>query len=415
VQDLTTEKGYKSNYRKLFGSVLCDNTGNALQGGAILVAFALFLGLDEYQIGIFLALKVAFYCVAILSASVFARIGQSKKSILTVHFLYRLSLYLTLFIPFITQDTTMRFAMFVTLLSLQTIFAHINYSPIVNWRMQVLKKDDAKKFFAQKNFLVEIFAIGIYFITSALLDKYTGTNFIYWVFFGYFSIIMFLFAVELFLRICLYKPPVTEKSKITTIQVFTLPIKNRQSRSAIIFATITYFAVDIGMLFMAIYQIKYLGYSFVFIAILLCFSKLSSAFGGMLWNRVACKKQDYKLALVSSCILIFISFVCLALIGGMSIYIMALLFVMFGIGGSGIELYRTNAIYESAPDGMKVATLSCSKFWHGIVGIIIAIISIIFVKENNNEITIRIFFAVASVGMLVCLLYLTFTSKKTNK
>jgi Na+/melibiose symporter-like transporter len=280
--------------------------------------------------------------------------------------------------------------------------------------MQVLKKDDARKFFAQKNLFVQIISIGIYFVTSALLDKYENTDLAYWVFFGYFSVILALFLIELFLRICLYKPAVTETTKITTKQTLTEPLKNRQTRKVIILNTMFYFAVDMGLLFMSVYQIKYLGYSYIFIAILFVISKLSSVAGGILWNRIVNKKQDYKTALTACCLLIFAAFVCLAAFGGISIYIMAILSAMIGVGESGIALYQTNAVYESAPDGMKIATISNSKFFHGIAGIIIAVLSLIFVKENNNELVIRVFFAAAAVSIFLCLLYAAVAKEKKS-
>ena len=103
---------YKSNYRKCLTAVTLDNAANKIMSSTFIVGYAMYLGLSDRIIGLYVALKSIMCLVQIFSATIFSKIGQSKKVTLTIYSLYRFFAVVPIFIPFISHDITTRTILF---------------------------------------------------------------------------------------------------------------------------------------------------------------------------------------------------------------------------------------------------------------------------------------------------------------
>jgi len=99
-EELTSEE-VMNNYKKYITAATLDNAANKIMSSTFIVGYAIFLGLSDRIIGLYVALKSIMCLVQIFSASIFSRIGQSKKVTLTLYSLYRLFGAMPILIPFI--------------------------------------------------------------------------------------------------------------------------------------------------------------------------------------------------------------------------------------------------------------------------------------------------------------------------
>jgi len=404
------QKKYKSNYRRLFTGVTFDHTANSLAGSALIVGYALFLGLSEFAVGLFLSLRVVLMFTAVFSAPLFSRIGQSKLAVLTTASLYRLSAFAIILIPFMTDDVTLRAVIFCVCISLSTVFAHLNYAPMVNWRMQLLKPDDQKRFFAQKNFVVLLISAVLNLTLSHFLDQNIGTDFAYTMFAIILSTIVLVAVLEITFRSITHKPQATDKSSITIKETITAPMKNRETRKVIILQVMFHFFMNLGTMYLAFYQIQYLEMSYLFIAILLLISTIAGMLGGFFFGKTAIKKRNFNLVLYISISMLMLVFIAYGAMGNYVLYVVPVLSFLWGFGATGFGLYEGIVLHETAPKEYKITALSCYKFYSGLVSLLLVAVTLLLLG-GNNAVIIRAIFGASAVGMGLTLLYCRFAFK----
>ena len=83
-------------------------------------------------------------------------------------------------IPFISNDIAIRTILFMISIFFYEVFGQIGYTPLVNWRMSILKVEDRSKFYATKNLIQNTLVMGVSFGAGILLDKYTNVCYQHW-------------------------------------------------------------------------------------------------------------------------------------------------------------------------------------------------------------------------------------------
>lgn len=402
---------YKKNYFKLYFASSFDNIANELSSSALIVAYALFLGLNERAVSLFLSLRIFFCIIQVFSAPLFSRISQSKKTVLSIYYASRVFFFCLIFLGLI-PSIKLKTIIFFILISLNAIFAQITYALFVNWRMQLLKKDDAKRFKMQKDTLVISLSTAILFIMSWLLDK----SLEYWIFILIFSIIQLITTTDVILRVKTSKPEVVEKKNISLKKTFIIPLQNKNFRKIIWLNTIYNLAFNMSTCFLSLYLIKYLHLNFTYITILTIIMCLSSIIGSWCFGKIALKFDNYNFSIWFSilCLIIFSSL--FASFGSYMYYIAPIAYFIFGFGKSGFELFQNNAIYEHADKNNKTMFVSICKFFTGVSSIIITVVSIFAISKVNNMSIFRILFAVSAIiAALAFVFYFVFLSKPNRK
>ncbi len=404
------EKTYKKNYNKLYFAVSFDNIANELSCSALITGYAIYLGLSEKLISLFLALRVLFCIVQIFSAPLFSRIKQSKRTILSIYYFSRITFFLLIFLCFVPNHVA-KTSLFLILISINSICAQITYAPFVNWRMQTLHKNDAKKFYWQKNTLVVIMATIIQFLLSFILDNYDS----YYVYLLIFICILTITSIDVILRIKLDKPIVLEKEKISLKETISTPIKDKSFSKIIVITTLYNFAYNLGTCFLSLYLLRYIGLSYVYITILAVINYLANILGGWVFSKIAIKYNNYKMCVLCSFISLIILTLSLTIFKNTLIYILPLIYLIFGFGRAGFSLFESNGIYEYASIDNKTMYVSVCKFFVGLSSLVITLLSIFCINQQNNLWVYRILFLVASiVSLLTMILYIILFLKNKN-
>ena len=72
---------YKKEYNKYLTSSVLDTANNKIASTAFISAFAIYLGLSDFALGIYAILDTIANVIQIFAAPLYSKIGQSKKHI----------------------------------------------------------------------------------------------------------------------------------------------------------------------------------------------------------------------------------------------------------------------------------------------------------------------------------------------
>ena len=101
---------YKKEYKKYLTSSVLDTANNKITSHSFITAFAVYLGLSNFAIGIYAVLDTITNIIQIFAAPLFSKIGQSKLVVLTNYtiidyLLYVLHLYHFLLIILVLEHS----------------------------------------------------------------------------------------------------------------------------------------------------------------------------------------------------------------------------------------------------------------------------------------------------------------------
>ncbi len=407
---------YKSNFKKLLVAVSFDNIANDLSTSALLTGYAIFLGLNEKLISLFLSLRVLFCIFQLFSAPLFSKIGQSKFVVLAIYYASRIAFFSMVFLPLFTSSPVVCVSLFFVLLILNAVLAQLDYAPFVNWRMSILQPNDQKKFHSYKTIISVSIATALNFGLSYILDNLVSTPQAYYVFLAIFLTIFAITTIDFVLKLFLDKPPIKD-DPIKFKGLISVPLKDKNFRKVLFLTTCFNFALNLGTCFLSLYCLKYLNMSFTYISIMTIVYALSKMLGSYIFARVSIKKKNYNLVMIISLSFVAIMTLSIGALGSFAYYVMPVIYIIYGFGQVGLSLFESNAIYESAPEGRRTHYVSICKFFVGLSSIIITLISLFGISADNNMLTFQLVFIAASVITLLTLLFFIFAflNKRNEK
>ena len=402
---------YKKEYKKYLASSILDTANNKIASTSFITAFAVYLGLSNFAIGIYAVLDTITNIVQIFAAPLFSRIGQSKYVVLTNYTIYRLSSICFAFIPFITENIELRTILFFIFASIYAITGELGYITFVNWRMTLLKKEDRTKFASTniyKNTVVMIFSL----IMGVVLDKFTANGYELYGFMILFFIVFLIAFIDIFIRIKTYKPIIEEK-KITIKETISKPSKDKRFKKILVIGGLNRFAYGIGKMYLNVFLLRYLNINYIYYSILNILINFSEALFSKFW---ATKAQDRKWnkVLAPMSIIYILAFSLLFLLKNeVLIFFLPIIYILIGLGGSGYEMFDHIAIYEHSKEDYKTSYVTFERFIEGIVTSFLPIISYIIFPES--AISIKITFLIAVIAYLILFIYVktkAYDSKK---
>ena len=397
------DKQYNNNYKKYITAATLDNAANKIMSSTFIVGYAIFLGLSDRIIGLYVALKSIMCLVQIFSASIFSRIGQSKKVTLTLYSLYRLFGAMPILIPFISNDIAIRIILFMISIFFYEVFGQIGYTPLVNWRMSILKVEDRSKFYATKNLIQNTLVMGVSFGAGILLDKYTNGGNEFKGFAILFLFIVIINIIDIYLRASTYKPDIHEE-KVNIIETIKEPLKDLKFRKILIFTALYTLSLNVGIQYLSLFELKYLEISYTYASILNVILALVNACCGLLWAKIY-NKRGWKSIIMPMLIAYTFMFILLSNMTMSIKFILPIIFTLYGIGESAYGLFDHNVIYESAQDKYKTVYLSVNKTVCGIISILVPILTSLIMTDENNANNIKIIFSLTVVLFVVTTIY----------
>lgn len=394
---------YNKEYKKYLTSAILDNANNKIASTTLMTAFAIYLGISDFWIGLYVLLDTITNIIQIFAAPLFSKIGQSKKVVLINYSIYRIASVSFAFIPFISQDTNIRTILFFIPAIIYAITGELGYITFVNWRMTLLKKEDRGKFSATKNAFKNTIVVLFSFLMGTLLDyfKVNGNELLGFIIL--FFIVFIIATIDIILRICTFKPNIKQE-KINLKESISLPAKDKSYRKILLFCGLYRFAIGIGTVYLNVYILRYLNVSYLYYSILNMIVALSEALFGLYWSKKI-NDRNWKKIIIRMSILYIISFICLSIFkDNILIYLLPIIYLLIGCGNSAYDLYDNIAIYECALNGYETSYVTFERFIEGIITALIPIFTST-ILSNNGEISIKFTFIIALIFFIIIFIF----------
>lgn len=395
---------YAKEYRMYLTSAILDNANNKIASATLMTAFAVYLGISDFWIGLYVVLDTITNIVQVLAAPLFSKIGQSKKVTLINYSIYRISSVSFAFIPFISQDVNVRTILFFIPAIIYAITGELGYITFVNWRMSLLKKEDRGKFSATKNAFKNTIIVLFSFLMGILLDSFKANGNELGGFLILFFIVFIIATIDIVLRIFTYKPEIKQE-KINLKESIILPTKDKSFKKILLFCGLYRFAIGIGTVYLNLYILRYLNVNYLYYSILNIIISLSEALFGLYWVKKI-SHRDWKNILIPMSILYIISFISLIVLkDNILIYILPIIYLMIGCGNSAYDLFDNIAIYEKSLKGYETSYVTFERFIEGIVTAIIPILTSTLLVNNGNS-SIKLTFIISLISFIIILIFI---------
>lgn len=403
---------YNKEYKKYLTSSILDTANNKIASNSFITAFAVYLGLSNFAIGIYAILDTITNIIQIFAAPLFSKIGQSKFVVLTNYTIYRLSSVSFAFIPFLANDINVRTFLFFIFATIYAVTGELGYITFVNWRMTLVKKEDRTKFASTrniyKNTLVMIFSL----LMGVVLDQFTKSGNELYGFLILFLIVFLIAFIDIFIRIKTYKPPIEDKN-ISIKDSITKPATDKKFRKILIIGGLNRFAYGMGTMYLNVFLLRYLEINYLYYSILNILINFADAMFSKYWAK---KSQDrnWNRVLTPMCLIFILVFIILFFLNDkVLIFCLPIIYILIGCGNSAYEMFDHIAIYENSKDDYKTSYVTFERFIEGIVTAVLPIISYCIFPEKNN--TIKITFLISSIAYIIFYCYVKFKNKNFNK
>ena len=398
---------YKKEYKKYLTSSILDNANNKIASTSFISAFAVYLGLSDFAIGIYAVLDTITNILQILAAPLFSRIGQSKKVVLTNYSIYRIASVGFAIIPFVSNNICIRTILFFIFASIYAVTGEMGYITFVNWRMSLLNKEDRTKFAATKNMYKNTVVLSFSLIMGIILDKFTQNGYELYGFMILFLIVFFIAFIDISIRINTYKPPIREE-KITIKDTIKIPATDKKFRKILVTCGINRFANGIGTMYLNVFLLRYLNINYIYYSLLNIIINLSEAISSKIWAKKANDRNWENIILPMSMIFI-VAFSTLFITSNEILkYILPVIYLLLGVGNGAYEIFDNVAIYEASKDKLQTSYVTFERCIEGIVTAILPVLSYTILSENDN--VIKITFGLAILSYLILGIY--FGSRK---
>ena len=393
---------YKKEYKKYLTSSVLDTANNRITSHSFITAFAVYLGLSNFAIGIYAVLDTITNIIQIFAAPLFSRIGQSKFVVLTNYTIYRLSSICFAFIPFISDDIGIRTILFFIFASIYAITGELGYITFVNWRMTLVNKEDRTKFASTRNIYKNTLVMAFSLIMGVVLDKCTANGYELYGFLILFATIFIIAFIDIFIRVNTYKPKVEDK-KVTVKETIIKPAKDKDFRKVLIIGGLNRFAYGLGTMYLNVFLLRYLNVDYLYYSILNILVNFSEALFSKYWAKKSQNRKWNKVLSPMSIIYVLDFVLLFVLKENILMFCLPVIYILLGFANSGYEMFDHIAIYEHSKEEYKTSYVTFERFIEGIVTAFLPIISYIALPENASS--IKITFIIAGIVYLILFIY----------
>ena len=399
---------YNREYKKYLTSAVLDTANNKIASNSFITAFAVYLGLSNFAIGIYEVLDTMTNVLQIFAAPLFSKIGQSKLVVLTNYSIYRLSSICFAFIPFLTNDIGIRTFLFFIFATIYAVTGELGYITFVNWRMTLIKKDDRTKFASTRNIYKNTLVMGFSLTMGVILDKFTSNGHELYGFMILFFFVFLIAFIDIFIRINTYKPPIEEKN-ISVKETIIKPAKDKSFRKILVIGGLNRFAYGMGIMYLNVFLLRNLNINYIYYSVLNILINFSEALFSKFWANRSQDRNWNKILVPMSIIYVFAFLLLFILNKNIIILCLPIIYMLLGFGNGAYEMFDNIAVYEYSKEAYKTSYVTYERFIEGIVTATLPIISYTIFKENSN--LIKITFLIAMIGYLALFVYVKFIKK----
>ncbi|MGN6418245.1 MAG: MFS transporter [Pseudobacter sp.] len=363
-QATLTEQEVKAGLKYVIGDGLATEAMTTLTGGAFMVAFALLLGANNFEIGLLAALPTLVNVFQLISIWLVRRYNNRRAISVICSFLARTPLIVIGCLPFFSNNTSIEPVIFF--LFFYYLFGSIAGPSWNAWMKDLVPENLLGSYFARRARNMQLLNV-LLSLTLALLIDYVKDHFPAYELNAYSVMFVAAGTAGLIGAIVLSKAP-EPMSTLTNENIFRLlakPLKDANFRKLLLFNSAWIFAFNLATPFFNVFMMKTIGLSLSWIIGLTILSQLSSILTVRMWG-VFSDRYSNK-TILAICVPLYI----LVLIGWCFVGIysrfyanLALLMVIHiasGIANAGINLSLTNIGLKLASRNESIVYLSAKN------------------------------------------------------
>jgi MFS family permease len=357
-----TEEDVRSGLKLVIVDGLAAEAMITLTSGAFLVAMALLLGANNFQIGLLAALPTFTNLFQLLSIWLVRHYNNRRAVAVICTLLARLPLLGIGVIPLLFGGET-AIQTLIIFLFLHYFFGSIAGPSWNSWIKDLVPHQTLGAYFARRSSYTQILNVGLSLALALLLDHIKRENpqqelITYAMLFSAAGVIGI--AGALFLA--RVQEPESYVTKENIFRLFRRPLRDRNFVRLMTFNSAWVFALNIATPFFTVYMMKTLGLSLPYIIALTITSQLASIFTIRIWGTFA-DKYSNKTIIAIGAPLYIICIIGWCFVGIYSrmyaqLALLGVIHIFTGIATAGINLSLTNIGLKLAPKEDAIVYLS---------------------------------------------------------
>lgn len=361
-QERLTEQQVQNGLDTILKEGLTTEAMTTLTGGTFLVAFALLLGANNFQIGLLASLPTFTNIFQLTSIWLIRRYNNRRAVSVVCSVLARIPLLLIGTLPFLFPGGSA-----VNLLLFFLFFFYLFGSiagPSWNaWMKDLVPGEMLGVYFSKRGRYSQTLNVILSIILAISVD-YIRKNFPAFEVTTY--SIMFILAGLIGLAgaalLSTVPEPMSFLDKENILKMFVKPLKDLNFRKLLVFNSAWLFAVNIATPFFTVFMLKTLGLTLMYIVPLTILSQLSSIFTIGSWGLLADKYSNK--TVIAICAPLYLGCVIAWCFVGIyynlisNLILLALIHIASGASNAGINLALTNIGLKLAPSREAIVYLS---------------------------------------------------------
>ena len=250
-----------------------------LTGGMFLTAFALFLGVNSFQMGILAAIPSILAGVGFFSAYVANTLGKRKSLCVITSGLGR-GLFI-IFVIALSLKLKISLNIFFIIIFLFNFFLSFGGNLWMSWMSDLVPKDARGRYFGIRNTLISGIGMVVNYAGGIVLDKITQHT----AFVTIFSVSILCSTIAATI-LSTQPEPAFERRHISIKKIFLTPLKDNDFLALIKFVSFWYLLAGIAAPFWVVHMIKNLKMSYSIIAIYSIIAGIASLVFQILWGKM---------------------------------------------------------------------------------------------------------------------------------
>ena len=423
-----TEKGLRvSIYEGSFAAIFI-----ALTTGPFLAGYALFLGANDFQLGLVAAFPFLAQAFQLPGALWVEKFQRRKKFNLWGSLLFRSIFLVFVFLPFFPQSHQTKIGIFLLFLSLSSAIANLVAVAWLSWMSDLVPEERRGRYFGFRNTILGFITLGANFAGAKLIDYFKADSsgigfylpdFIYKYLkenttgFGFafiFLLAVFSAGVAAFFLTRQPEPKMVSFKEASLTSTLKIPLSDKNFRSLIYFFIYWSFVTGISAPFWTPHMLRNLHLDFYLISLFSIVAGVISLFMQPLWGKAIDKYGNKPVMIFNLFFIFFIPFLWL-FVTPENIFPLWIDAVMGGIFWSGFTLASFNVVLALSPQKGRVYYLAAIAATNGLVlflasalgGVIAQYLSEFrFFFKGQNFVNFHILFVISGIGRIFGLLFL---------
>lgn len=319
-----------------------------LVSGAFLTGYALYLGMNDFHIGLLGAIPAVSNVPAIFSAYWAERIGSRKRIIIPAVTFSRFLWIPLLILPFVFESNTAKVWIFLLIYLVSSLSAGICNNIWQSWVSDIVPEKIRGRFWGRRNSILSLASIVTLLIGGFVLDAFKWGGLELYGYITLFGIAVIFAGLSSYMLKKQSEPIMEPLESHNLLENILKPFRDSEYRKVVLGFSIFNFALGIGGAFYAAYMLEFLEMTYTEISLFTIYSLVVGIFFNLFWGKVMDKVGLKPVLLITLVIIFFLPLlwtICLTT----GNWLQWIIWALVAIGWSGFNLSAFNLPFSLSP------------------------------------------------------------------